>query len=58
MLKSGVHEQLLEETVKKAFLGKAHYENHEGSRPMNIVWRLDKPIPAQYLRKTNKLLVG
>ena len=29
-----------------------------GSRPMNITWHLDQPIPAKYLRKTNKLVVG
>ena len=40
------------------FLGTANYVRHTGSRPMNIVWRLDKPIPAKYLRKTNKLVVG
>jgi superfamily II DNA or RNA helicase len=40
------------------FLGTANYINHEGSRPVNITWRLDKPIPAKFLKKTNKLVVG
>ena len=40
------------------YLGKANYVKHEGSRPMNITWKLDKPIPAKYLKKTNKLVVG
>lgn len=40
------------------FLGKANYISHEGSRPMNIIWELDKPIPAKFLKKTNKLVVG
>ena len=40
------------------FLGTAEYVSHEGERPMNIVWRLDAPIPAKYLKKTNKLVVG
>ena len=40
------------------FLGTADYVKHEGSRPMNITWKLDKPIPAKFLRKTNKLVVG
>lgn len=40
------------------YLGTANYLNHEGSRPMNITWRLDKPIPAKFLKKTNKLVVG
>ena len=40
------------------FLGKAHYVRHEGSKPMNIVWRLDNKIPAKFLSKTNKLMLG
>ncbi len=40
------------------FLGTADYIRHEGSRPMNITWRLDEPIPARFLKKTNKLVVG
>ena len=40
------------------FLGAANYVKHTGSRPMNITWKLDNPIPAKYLKKTNKLVVG
>ncbi len=40
------------------FLGTANYVQHEGSRPMNFTWRLDRPIPAKFLKKTNKLVVG
>lgn len=40
------------------FLGTASYVTHEGSRPMNITWRLDRPIPAKFLKKTNKLMIG
>ena len=40
------------------FLGTASYVKHDGSRPMNITWNLDKPIPAKFLKKTNKLVVG
>lgn len=29
-----------------------------GSCPMNITWRLDREIPAKFLKKTNKLVVG
>ncbi len=39
-------------------LGTANYVKHSGSRPMNITWKLDHPIPAKYLKKTNKLVVG
>lgn len=40
------------------YLGTASYVKHEGSRPMNITWRLSEPIPAKFLKKTNKLVVG
>lgn len=40
------------------FLGTANYVKHSGSRPMNITWELDRPIPAKFLKKTNKLVVG
>lgn len=40
------------------YLGTANYVKHEGSRPMNITWRLDRLIPAKFLKKTNKLVVG
>ena len=40
------------------YLGTASYVKHTGSKPMNITWHLDQPIPAKYLRKTNKLVVG
>ena len=39
------------------FLGEATYVSHTGSKPMNITWRLEKPIPARFLKKTNKLVV-
>ena len=40
------------------YLGTANYVKHEGSRPMNITWRLGRPIPAKFLKKTNRLVVG
>ena len=40
------------------YLGTANYVKHQGSRPMNITWLLDRPIPAKFLKKTNKLVVG
>lgn len=33
------------------YLGMASYVKHEGSRPMNITWKLDRPIPAKFLKK-------
>ena len=40
------------------FLGTANYVKHDGSKPMNITWKLERPIPAKFLKKTNKLVVG
>ncbi len=40
------------------FLGLADYVSHEGSRPMNITWRLHQAIPAKFVKKTSKLIVG
>lgn len=45
-------------TAPYTYLGMANYVSHNGSRPMNITWKLDAPIPAKYLKKTNKLVVG
>lgn len=45
-------------TAPYTFLGLADYVKHNGSKPMNITWKLAKPIPAKYLKKTNKLVVG
>lgn len=39
------------------YLGIANYVKHQGSRPMNITWRLERPIPAKFLKKTNQLVV-
>lgn len=44
--------------ARYTYLGAASYVQHEGSRPMNITWKLDRPIPAKFLKKTNKLVVG
>lgn len=40
------------------FLGTANYVKHDGGKPMNITWKLDRPITAKFLKKTNKLVVG
>ena len=45
-------------TAPYTILGTAHYVRHNSSRPINIIWKLDRPIPAKYLKKTNKLVVG
>ena len=45
-------------TAPYTYLGMANYVTHNGSRPMNVTWQLEKAIPAKYLKKTNKLVVG
>ncbi len=45
-------------TAPYTFLGLADYVSHEGSKPMSVIWKLHRPIPAKYLKKTNKLMVG
>lgn len=49
---------MYKETEAYTFLGTAEYLSHKGSRPMSIVWKMDYEIPAKYLKKTNKLMVG
>ena len=44
------------ETMPYTFLGEAEYVSHNGSKPMNIVWRLRKEIPAKYLRKVQQVM--
>ncbi len=39
-------------------LGFVEYVQHNGSRPMNVVWRLSDEIPAKYLKQTRKMLVS
>jgi hypothetical protein len=38
------------------FLGTAEYVSHIGSKPMNVVWKLHKEIPAKYLRKVQQVM--
>lgn len=42
-------------TAPYTFLGLADYVSHEGSRPMSIIWKLRRPIPASLIESTNKL---
>ena len=43
-------------TAPYTFLGQASYVSHTGSKPMSILWRLEKPIPAKYLRKVQQVM--
>ena len=44
--------------ITTSYMGATDNVKHTGSRPMNITWKLNHPIPAKYLKKTNKLVVG
>ncbi len=39
-----------------SFLGPADYVSHQGSRPMNIIWKLRHPMSAKFLQKAARLL--
>ena len=43
-------------TAPYTFLGTAEYVSHTGSKPMNVVWKLHKEIPAKYLRKVQQVM--
>lgn len=43
-------------TATYTYLGKVNYVKHDGECPMNIVWQLEEPIPAKYVKQTNKLI--
>jgi hypothetical protein len=45
-------------TSPYTYLGLVDYVSHTGSKPMNILWRLKRPIPARFISKTNKLVAG
>ena len=36
-------------TLPYVYLGKAHYVEGHGSKPMNIVWRLEEKISSRVL---------
>lgn len=38
------------------FLGPVHYVQHQGSKPMNVTWKLEHAIPSKYIKVTNKLM--
>lgn len=45
-------------TVPYVYLGTVQYVSHNGSRPMSITWRLDKPIPGKLLTRADALAIG
>ena len=39
------------ETLPYTLLGPCYYRSHTGNRPMQIIWELAYPIPAQYYQE-------
>lgn len=40
------------------FLGNARYVSHKGSHPIQIVWKMDHPIPERIIRESNLRVVN
>jgi len=40
------------------FLGNARYVSHKGSNPIQIVWKMDHPIPERIIRESNLRVVN
>lgn len=38
-------------TAPYTFLGPVNYVKHEGERPINILWKLEYPIPGKYMNQ-------
>ncbi len=56
-----VREQNLDEygnTMSYVFLGEANFIKSSGSKPMNIEWKLEQPMPAYLWKESVKLAVG
>ena len=42
------------ETTAYQFLGRVNYMSHQGSKPMNIVWKLENKLPmSTYMDLSN-----
>ncbi len=39
-------------------LGFVNYVQHSGSKPMNVIWKLEEEIPAKFIKQTRKMLVS
>src|SRR5690606_2950959 len=40
------------------FLGNASYVSHKGSNPIQIVWKMDHPIPERIIRESKLKVVN
>lgn len=47
------YNKLYNNAAPYVFLGNARYLSHEGDRPIEIIWKMDKPIPEKILTESN-----
>ena len=52
------NKKLYNETAPYIFLGNANYLSHKGSKPIQIVWKMDHPIPEKIIRESNLRVVN
>ncbi|SHN25755.1 DEAD/DEAH box helicase [Mucilaginibacter sp. OK098] len=45
-------------TMSYVFLGEANFINSSGSKPMNVEWHLNEPMPAYIWKESGKLAIG
>jgi hypothetical protein len=45
-------------TMSYVFLGEANFVNSHGSKPMNVEWQLNEPMPAYIWKESGKLAIG
>ena len=45
-------------TMSYVFLGEANFVNSTGSKPMNVEWMLNEPMPAYIWKESGKLAIG
>jgi hypothetical protein len=48
----------LKEDSPYIFLGNARYVSHKGSKPIQIVWKMDYSIPERIIRESNLRVVN
>ncbi len=46
------------QTAAYHYLGKIVYQKHDGSKPINFIWKLNNPIPSFLQRDTKKFTIG
>ena len=52
------YKQEYNQALPYIFLGNAKYVSHKGSNPIEIVWKMDYPIPERIIRESNLRVVN